>query len=333
MSLKLPTKHLVYSESNFAGYWVQLNALIRHNDHADQVLDGILTNPLQQLRLLEDDDDFRTTLRDCYSATGGRFPPDAKLLHDDPIGSIKEFRLAVATLRDQNEEVNQWLTINKDAIDNYRAGVKFIYEKAVATLTAEQSALFVTDVEYGAGPLLLERLRHKQQRQTNMGLFTLFVSLITLSLKPRETISSLFSRARLIRSRLSAWKPPILLPDQLILVCVLHLLPREYSSTRTIIMSKREATLSTAYDMLLDAENADANLISKTIGSGKSTVSNGLISTSQALVSDTHLGLIPKKAKKRTRRKTGDVRPPSEKCKSEGPCSYHGTRSTHASCE
>ena len=276
---KMPSKHLVYSEANFAGYWVQLNALIRHNDQADQILDGLLTNPLKQLQLLDAEDDLCTTLHACYRATGGRFPPDSVLLDNDPMATIKEFKIAVATLNGENESVNEWLTINDDTLNNYRAGVKHIYEKTVATLSSEQSALFVTDVGYGAGPLLLKRLRHKQQRQTNMGLFTLFVSLITLSLKPRESITSLFSRVRLIRARLKSWRPPIILPDQLILVCVLHLLPREYSSTRTIIMSKREASLSTAYDMLLDTENADANLISKTIGSGNANRSRPITYT------------------------------------------------------
>ena len=44
-----PSKHLRYSEQNFAGYWVQLNSVIRHNDQADLILDGLLINPFFQL--------------------------------------------------------------------------------------------------------------------------------------------------------------------------------------------------------------------------------------------------------------------------------------------
>ena len=43
-------KHLQYSDKYFQGYWVQLQAKIRRNDDADDILEGYLENPLLSLR-------------------------------------------------------------------------------------------------------------------------------------------------------------------------------------------------------------------------------------------------------------------------------------------
>ena len=324
MSLSAPSKHLRYSEADFTGYWVQLNALIRHNDHADKVLDQLLVNPLNTLLTLDEDSELEEALVACYAANNFGFPPSKQLLREDPITAIKEFKISTMTLSGQNDAFDAWIALHEEQLDNYRSGIKYIYEKAVATLSSSESSLFVTDVAYGSGLILLEVLQHQQQRQTNMGLHTLFVTLITIQLRPKECIQSLFSRVKIVRSRLKGWNPPIVLPDQLVLVCILRLLPREFSSTRTIIMSKREVDLTTAYDMLLDAENADANLIARTIGSGKSSVSNGLAATSVSTSSLT-------KGKK-TRRKREPAKK-SAKCIADGPCHFHGERCSHAASE
>ena len=39
-------KKLRFNERHFQGYWEQLNTLIRRNEDADMLLDGILTNPM-----------------------------------------------------------------------------------------------------------------------------------------------------------------------------------------------------------------------------------------------------------------------------------------------
>ena len=43
-------KILLYSDKYFQGYWVQLQAKIRRNDDADDILEGYLENPLLSLR-------------------------------------------------------------------------------------------------------------------------------------------------------------------------------------------------------------------------------------------------------------------------------------------
>ena len=82
MSLSAPSKHLRYSETDFTGYWVQLNALIRHNDHADRVLDQILVNPLNTLCNLADDSQLKADLQACYTANNFGFPPSEQLLRE-----------------------------------------------------------------------------------------------------------------------------------------------------------------------------------------------------------------------------------------------------------
>ena len=48
-TLRAPDKYLRHSEEHFQGYWVQLQSLIRRNDEADELLDGLLENPLLEL--------------------------------------------------------------------------------------------------------------------------------------------------------------------------------------------------------------------------------------------------------------------------------------------
>ena len=176
--------------------------MIHHNDHADKVLDQLLVNPLNTLLTLDEDSELEEALVACYAANNFGFPPSKQLLREDPITAIKEFKISTMTLSGQNDAFDAWIALHGEQLDNYRSGVKYIYEKAGATLSSSETSLFVTDVAYGSGLILLEVLQHQQQRQTNMGLHTLFVTLITIQLRPKECIQSLFSRVKVVRSRL-----------------------------------------------------------------------------------------------------------------------------------
>ena len=44
-----PSKYLVYSEDHFAGYFIQLDTYIRSNSDAEELLTGLLVNPLLEL--------------------------------------------------------------------------------------------------------------------------------------------------------------------------------------------------------------------------------------------------------------------------------------------
>ena len=110
---------------------------------------------------------------------------------------------------------------------------------------------------YGSGPKLLARVKNTQQRQTTMALLTLFIQLITIQLKPNEKIVGLYGRVLEIKARLENWDPPVVLPDKLLMVCMLCLLPRVFHQTRTIIMTQKDITLNDSKEMLLDVENKD----------------------------------------------------------------------------
>ena len=105
-NLLKPDKRLHFSEKHFQGYWMQLNTLIRQNDNADQVLDGILQNPMLLILEIRSpgqvpahvDYGFTEVVRLLYVAGNlgdprGSFPTAEQLEHD-PIRCVKDFALA-----------------------------------------------------------------------------------------------------------------------------------------------------------------------------------------------------------------------------------------------
>ena len=281
MSLAKPNKHLAYSEDHFEGYWARLTALIRHNDEADYILDELLTSPLLSLTILDDDNNLRAALTALYTERGLTYPTK-KTIEEDPLTSIRNF--LISTQSSEDEAIAAWKALNLDDLKRYRKGIKYIYEIAVATLSVAEATEFLGDLPYGSGIKLLQRIKEKQRRQTSMSLFVLFDNVLSLKLKTGEKLSTLFSRMMALRQRLSNWTPPIMLPDQLVLVCILRALPTKYQSTRTIIMATQDILLDTAKHMLLDAENADARLIQATLGSN----ANSYEDTGTALAANAH---------------------------------------------
>ena len=251
-----------YDEHHFEGYWVRLMALVRQNEAADEILDQMVISPVNIIANLPNGQ-LKAAWVNAYNTLDLPYPTkeSAEL---DPIGSIRQLIAA------GKEEVatQQWVATHIDEIKKYRKGIKFIYQTCVATLSIQQATEIVGDLPYGSGLQLLERVKAKQHRQTSMSLFVLFDNILGMKLKPKETLAALFARITALRRRLLNWSPPIRLPEQLILVCILRALPAKYASTCTIIMATRNIDLSTAKIMLLDAENADANLINRNLGSG-----------------------------------------------------------------
>ena len=160
-----------------------------------------------------------------------------------------------------------------------------------------------------------------------MALFTLFSQLINIQLAGTEGIAGLYGRILEIKSRLENWDPPITLPDQLLIVCMLRLLPRTYHPTRTIIMTRDAVTLKASKNMLLDSENRDAERVAAAVGS---KVKPSAAATALVTYDPRRKPNKKKKRKKKTPRATAEK---SAKYKSEGPCSYHGSRCTHSSSE
>ena len=339
-SLLRPDRKLRLNEKHFQGYWVQLNTLIRRNEHADELLDGVLTNPMLDILPIVTNNHHAhhghaEAVRLLYVAKNlgnppGTFPDPVQLEHD-PIGCIRDFTLATkaGTRGGLNPDTGNawgaakaWAKHQHAANIIYRGACKHIWETAVATLSAEEAITVIGGLPYGAGPTLLEQIRNLQQRQTTMALFTLFSQLISLQLRSGERVASLHGRMLEIRTRLANWDPPIILPDKLLIVCLIRLLPRQFHATRTIIMSRKQMSLAISRDMLLDVENRDAERITMSLGS-KPTVKPQQHAT--ALVSKA--GAPKRKFKKKKKPKK------SEKYHTEGACSHHGANCSHASSE
>ena len=348
-NLLKPEKRLRFSEKHFQGYWVQLNTLIRQNENADEVLDGILLNPM--LRIIEiripgqnpvyGDYGFTEAVRLLYAAQNLGDPPGSypteQQLEDDPVGCIKDFARATkaGTTGGLNPATgNNWAAARAWARRMhqqnlvFRTAVKHIWEVIVSTLSASQAVTVIAGLPYGSGPNLLVQVKNMQQRQTTMALFTLFSQLISMQLRTGEHVAGLYGRILDIRARLENWDPPITLPDKLLIVCMIRLLPRQFHGVRTIIMSKETVTLKGSKDMLLDAENQDAARVAAAVGSkteGKAP------SLGTALITDAE----PKKRKKQKKKRPAAKDDPKKSAKyhSEGPCTLHGKKCAHSSTE
>ena len=336
-----PDKKLRFNEKHFQGYWVQLNTLIRRNDEADQILDGLLPHPMSTLRAAQLDNHAAkhlvcVSLGELYRSLNlgnppGVLPSEGEV-EADPIGCIRDFARATKNGTVGGPTPNggtNWTTSRAHvrtvyaANLIYRVGCKHIWETVVATFSSAEATTLIAGLPYGCGPKLLAQVKSMQQRQTTMALFTLFSQLITLHLKSGEGIAGLYGRILEIRSRLSNWDPPIELPDKLIIVCMLRLLPRLFHAARTIIMTKDAITLKESKDMLLDVENRDAQRVAAAVGSKIAAKPEA-----SALLTN-----VTKKKKKKKRPHPRNDPQKSAKYLSEGPCSHHGAKCGHASSE
>ena len=363
-------KQLVHSEIHFRGYWVQLQSRIRKNDDADDFLEGYLINPLVKLRKAWDEhhsnprpagDDivqlyntgqsvsdiynYATCIKTLYDNSEygdppGSFPPTLEQLKNDPMSHFKFFIQATekGTNGGKNAQsrgdaaTKAWVKTAFEDVMRCRKACKHIWDTALATFTSAKATTVIAGLPYGAGPALLDQIENQQERQTTMALFTLFDQLISLKLGAKENFASLYARAHGIRARLKNWRPPIVLPDQLIIVCLMRFLPRQFHGTRTIIMTTSGITLSSCRDMLLDAENRDAERVKRELGTANTTREDPLKEGTGLLGDGGSNGRRPDKRKKRKKKR----KPPaekSEKYKTEGPCSVHGSRCSHASSE
>ena len=327
---------------------MQLLTLIRRNENADSYLDGILLNPMRDVADAISDNAnashrFAIAVRVLYAAENlgdppGTFP-DYEQLDDDPIGAIRDF--AIATKAGTTGGINpasgrgwvasrQWARAIHGRNIIFRDACKHIWETVVATFSTAEASTMIAGLPYGSGPKLLARVKSTQQRQTTMALLTLFIQLITIQLKPNEKIAGIYGRILEIKSRLANWNPPVELPDKLLMVCMLRLLPRVFHQTRTIIMTQKDITLDESKEMLLDVENKDAERVAAAVGSTGASAPRRNQKVATALVSNTNTSKRKKKKKRPNSR--SDPRK-SAKYHSEGACSHHGAKCGHASSE
>ena len=124
---------------------------------------------------------------------------------------IKNFYLATEKGKNAGGSTiaKKWLRSNGREIMRYRRTCKFIWDAIVSTLDASDATTIIAGLKYGSGPALLSQIETQQQRQTTMALFTLFTQLITIQLRPKESLNGMFGRLLEIRKRLRNWRPPM----------------------------------------------------------------------------------------------------------------------------
>lgn len=210
---------LLYSEDHFQGYWVQLQTLVRKDDRADELLDGIIENPLQTIADAvyngdpDDEVDAKLmriaelvkTLYESKRRVGhppGTFPPSIQNFNYNPLLHIKDFAIATnkgtkggtGPVRRHNTESRAWVKKAYALLIDYKAAVKHIWETSVATLPSSMATTIISNVPYGNGVVLLRQIKGQQQRQTTMALFMLFSQLITIKLLPGKGLKDLYGR-------------------------------------------------------------------------------------------------------------------------------------------
>jgi hypothetical protein len=312
---KLSSKWLRYSEEHFEDYWIQINTIWRGQEDADALLDDTNVNPITIIY-----DDHHEQINRIYAHHGIDWPPSPLAWLKDPVGISTKFLSLCTTPLDEDDEYSaaaaQAVTNATAHIKSWIKAQKHIWSTGVATLEVGKTMSLVRGYNFGAGLGLICALQQRQSRQTAMSLYAVFDALITSSMQPGEDLQVLFTRIEDCNQRLLNWTPKIELPEQLIMVCTLRALPSEiFAHTITIIMARRPSVdLHTCHEMLLDAENRDAqrttaHLSASATKSGTTTVA-GLVSAT-----------TPRKPRR------GAII--TDNFKKFGPCSHHGKQSTH----
>ena len=185
-----PEKKLRFTEKYFAGYLLQLTTLIRRNESADAVLDGLLLHPmLKVLTSVATAGDahhghanavLQLYVQGNIGDPPGTYPTEDQLEHN-PVGAIRNFSIATSggTEGGINPATgNRWVGARAWARgihrENtiYRGACKHMWETIVATFSAAEAITIIAGLPYGSGPKLLSQVKTMQQRQTTMALFT-----------------------------------------------------------------------------------------------------------------------------------------------------------------
>ena len=323
---KLPP--LWFSRELFADYWTALISRVRQDDECDKVYSGVLPHPLSALQLSNQAQilGYNLSLVSDELLESNPFEPAEYL-----IASIK---VAAAASHTDPPLANGWHRF-LDVWIVFKRAQRKIYAISVATLRVGESMHYARNVPFGAGTFLLSEIHKDNRRNTTRSLFALLGSLFTLKAKTTETFEMFKRRFDLIISRFAGWRPPIILPEPLLLFFVMRGLSDDpYGPTKHIILAIENITLQRGIQLLRDVGQSEAGLITATLGSGptSSTLSTSTISPVSPQASTTSVLALPpppaatKPKLTREQRKTA-------LCKRDGPCIHHGPRSLHATAE
>ena len=314
---------LVFSRDNFDDFWTALLADVRADDIADQVYTGSLQHPLVQYQWAHQQ----------YLAHLGipllapeEFSRDPMGLYDNFISQVYRNNAAMPNptdppLPDAADLQEAWAT--------YRQGQRTLFSRAVATLRVGTSMHYARAVPFGAGTRLLATILSDNRRNTTTSLMAVFSSLLTLRLGASETFSSISNRVDLMISRLRGWVPPIVLPGQLTLCCLLTALPESpYGPIRHIILARPNITYEDGTRMLRDVAQSAASFsaprtpTSSAVMAAAATPAIFTQSDVAAMVATT---IAAAQAKDKKKRRGTDLFHIHGACKNHGPDSLHAT--------
>ena len=236
---------LLYSREQFDDYWIALMSKLRLNDDADALISGRSQHPLLS---------FQRANIAALQTLGFIILSDFQLVQD-PFESYERFTnyLATALARHPGPvpEFGNLHNLEQD-YHVHRRAQRFIYSTIVDTLQIGTSMHYARRVQFGAGLHLLQIIRSDNNRQvTTRSLMALFSSLLSLHLKPSETFEAFARRLDLLIQRLLNWRPPVILPEQLLLFCALRALPNNpYGPVRHIILASPDVSSSSAPSVL-----------------------------------------------------------------------------------
>ena len=314
---------LALSKEFFADYLTALLSRVRRCPKCEAIFSGKRLHPLIAIQLAN-----QRQLQTLNVA----FVPAALLIYN-PFLPTEKFIADVNTLSDQDPKLNSGWAAFLTTWEDYKGTQHKIFDIIVNTLRVGSSMHYARAVPYGAGMLLLNRIREDNMQNTTRALFAIISSLFTLKLKTGETFESYRQRFDLINNRFSNWIPPIILPDSILLFFVLRGLPNDpYGPTRHIILAKKTINLVRGLALLRDVGQSEVGMIANTLGSGAgmgdTQNTNAILAIEPPPASRTAISAAKAAAKEKKRQaKMTDL------CRQLGPCANHGPHSLHATCE
>ena len=312
---------LILDPKQFDDYWIALLAKIRFNEPADRLLSGQAPHPLIPFQ----------QQNAASLAQLGVAPCTIQQLFEDPIGCYIQFSRSLDTALQVFPNAIPALTSLQqleDLFTIHKRAERFIYNVIVGTLQVGKTMHYARRARFGAGCHLLSIIRQDNRQTTTRSLMALFSTLLSLKLRDDEVFEAFARRLDSLIQRLANWRPPVVLPEQLLLFCALRALPDvPYGPVRHIILASPNITYPAGMDMLRDVANTGAQLIQANLGSGEPTAKPSAV----LCASDSQSNCD--KPKSRPRRSRRRPRGPSELCKKHGPCKHHGPSSFHATSE
>ena len=256
-----------FSRVNFDDYWIALMAQIRYNDDADALVEGLTRHPLVDFQNLN-----------AQALANLRVPVfTLNELIVDPVQTYTQFMRALGNAL--GNAVGQVPALqNMQHLDAlfavHKRAQRWIYNCIVNTLKVGVSMHYARQARFGAGLHLLNIIFNDNRKVTTRSLMALFSALLSLQMKSSEKFEEFARRITLLIQRLRNWRPPVILPDQLLLFCALRALPDvPFGPVRHIILASPQITFATGMAMLSDVANTGAELITSTLGSASSTSS------------------------------------------------------------